>query len=198
MMESKKSRTSPRNLKCNGQSERFNRTLLKMIKAYLRGEQRDWDLHLGCLSGAYRAIPNEAMRLTPNLLMMGKEVRLPTELVFGSIGTYQNQEVTSYGDYVDSLRERMQHAHDEAKKHLDSTAYRSREIYETKVLLNKYQPADLAWSLFQARNLGVMPKLEPTYEGPFLVKKNFANMNFLQQIDKSGKERLIHHDKLKP
>ena len=120
--------------------------------------------------------------------MMGREVRLPAELVFGSIGTYQNQEVTSYGDYVDCLRERMQHAHDVARKQLDSAAHRSREIYNAKGLLNKYKPGDLAWSLLEAKQFGVMPKLEPTYDGPFLVKKNFANVDFLLQIDKSEKK----------
>lgn len=198
MLEVKKSRTSPRNPKGNGQSERFNRTLLRMIKAYLRGEQKDWDLYLGCLAGAYRSTPNESTKITPNLLMMGREVRLPAELVFGSLGTYHNQEVTSYGDYVDSLRERMQHAHDVARKHLDSASKRSREIYDNKVLQNKYQIGDAVWSLLEARKLGVNPKLEPTYEGPFLVKKNYANVDLLLQLDGSGKERLTHHDKLKP
>ena len=48
MLEVKKSRTSARNPKDNGQSERFNRTLLRMVKAYLRDTQKDWDLNLGC------------------------------------------------------------------------------------------------------------------------------------------------------
>ena len=130
--------------------------------------------------------------------MMGREVRLPAELVFGSIENYQNQEITSYGEYVDSLRERMQHAHDVARKHLDHAAQRSRDIYDTKVLVNKYQPGDAVWSLLEARKLGVMPKLEPAYEGPFLVKANYADIDFLLQIDQSGKERVSHHDKLKP
>ena len=41
-----------------------------------------------------------------------------------------------------------------------------------------------------------MPKLEPTYEGPFLVKANYADSDFLLQMDKSGREKLYHHDKL--
>ena len=198
MLEVKKSRTSPRNPKGNGQSERFNRTLRRMVKAYLCGEQKDWDLYLGCLAGAYRATPNESTKLTPNLLMMGREVRLPAELVFGSLGTYHNQEIASYGDYVDSLRAKMQHAHDVARKHLDSASKRSCEIYDNRVLQNKYSAGDAVWSLLEARKLGVNPKLEPTYEGPFLVKKNFANVDLLLQLDSSGKERLTHHDKLKP
>ena len=52
MLDVRKTRTSVRNPKGNGHSERFNRTLIKMVKAYLYGEQRNWDLHLGCLAGA--------------------------------------------------------------------------------------------------------------------------------------------------
>ena len=53
LLEILKTRTSPGNPRCNGQAECFNRTLLKMIKAYLKGEQRNWDKHLGCLAAAY-------------------------------------------------------------------------------------------------------------------------------------------------
>ena len=53
LLEIQKTRTSPGNPRCNGQAECLNRTLLKMIKAYLKGEQRNWDKHLGCLVAAY-------------------------------------------------------------------------------------------------------------------------------------------------
>ena len=61
MLEIRKSRTSARNPQGSGQSERFNWTLLRMIKAYLCGEQQDWDLHLGCLAGPYRATPRNQL-----------------------------------------------------------------------------------------------------------------------------------------
>jgi transposase InsO family protein len=46
MLDIRKTRTSSRNPRRNGQVERFNRTLLKMVRAYLAGEQEDWDLNL--------------------------------------------------------------------------------------------------------------------------------------------------------
>jgi hypothetical protein len=52
-----------------------------MIKSYLRGEQTNWDVNLGCLAGAYRATPNESTGLTPNLLLFGREIRMPYEIV---------------------------------------------------------------------------------------------------------------------
>ena len=72
MLEIRKTRTSVRNTKGNGQSERFNRNLLRMIKAYLCGELDEWDLHLGCLARAYRATPHETTKMTPNLMTMGR------------------------------------------------------------------------------------------------------------------------------
>ena len=47
-LEIRKTRTSPYHPSGNGQCERFNLTLIRMIKAYLKGEQKDWDKHLGC------------------------------------------------------------------------------------------------------------------------------------------------------
>ena len=172
MLEVRKSRTSVRNPKGNGHSERFNRTLLRMIKAYLCGEQKNWDLHLGCLAGAYRATPNESTKLTPNLLTIGREIRLPAELVFGSAVAHRDEEITSYGEYVDKLRSRLQDAHDIARRHLGSAAKRSKDIYDTKLAVNTYNMGDLVWYLAETRKVGAMPKLERLYEGPFSLKKS--------------------------
>ncbi|XP_053376551.1 uncharacterized protein K02A2.6-like [Mercenaria mercenaria] len=142
----KKVRTSVRNPRCNGQVERFNRTLVRMIRAYLQGVQEDWDLNLGCLAGAYRATPNEVTKLTPNLLTMGREERLPAELVFGSTTNKSEVPVTSYGDYVDGIRSKMNHAHDIAMKHLQKSAARSHDIYDKRMLVNNYEKGDLVFS----------------------------------------------------
>ena len=72
----RKTRTSVRNPKGNGCIERSHRTLLQMIRAYLKGEQSEWDLHLGCLTTAFRS--SESTGLTPNMLMLGREVRSRT------------------------------------------------------------------------------------------------------------------------
>ena len=58
LLEIRKTRTSPRNPRCNGQAERFNKTMIRMVRAYLKGQQKEWDLYLGCLAGVYRATPN--------------------------------------------------------------------------------------------------------------------------------------------
>ena len=79
-----------------------------MIKAYLKGQQREWDKHLGCLATAYRATPHESTGLTTNMLMFGRGASLPIEVILGIGMTSTGEEVTSYGDYVNALKERMQ------------------------------------------------------------------------------------------
>ena len=194
LLEVEKTRTSPRNPKGNGQTERFNRTLLKMIRAYLAEEQDEWDLHLGCLAGAYRCTPNESTKLTPNLMSLGREIRLPADVIYcpnslpGSI---------SYCDHVQNIKDKMLLAHEIARRHLRENAKRSKEIYDTKAVLVSYKPGDLVWCRHEIRKPGIAPKLEKRYNGPFVVTAKRSPVNFVIQTDKSGSEKLIHHDKLK-
>ena len=54
------------------------------------------------------------------------------------------------------------------------------------------------WCLQESRKIGIMTKLQHTYEGPFLIKNKVSEINFLLQLDTSGMEKLVHHNKLKP
>ncbi len=198
LLEVRKTRTSPCNPRCNGQAERFNRTLIRMIKSYLRGEQTDWDLNLGCLAAAYRATPNESTGITPNLLMLGREVRLPAEVMFGSGAGLHGDEVTSYGGYVDRLRQRMQQAHEVAREHLHQRATRQNQAADSKKPLQEYSPGDLAWYLSEMGQMATTPKLRVPYKGPVLVLQQMSPLNYLVQLDADGTRRLIRHDKLKP
>ena len=197
MLEVRKSRTSSRHPQCNGQTERFNRTLIKMIKAYQKGEQDNWDLHLGCIAGAYRSSQNETTRYTPNLLALGREIRQTTELIFGSATTDQ-QTITSYGEYVDSLRARMQKAHEIARRHIGEAAKRSKIIYDSKLSVNTFKAGDVVWCLAESRKVGVTQKLEHSYEGPYLIKTKYSDLTYVLMTDGKNKEKTVHHNKLKP
>jgi len=77
-----------------------------MIKVYLKGEQTNWDKNLGCLAGTYRATANESTGLTPNLIMLGREVRLPADSTLGPNKRDQNS-AQNCGEYVENLREKF-------------------------------------------------------------------------------------------
>jgi hypothetical protein len=168
-----------------------------MIRAYLKGQQKEWDLNLGCLAGAYRMTTHESTTLTPNMLMLGREVRMPYEVIVGnSAGKYER--VTTYGDYVSQLRQQLNNAHEVARKHLQQTALRQEERYDSKCLVNQYDPGDLVWLLNELREAEVCPKLQPAYLGPLVVSKVLSVYDFEIVVNSAGKTKVVHHDKLKP
>ena len=198
LLEIRKTRTSPGNPKCNGQTERFNKTLVRMIRAYLKDQQTDWDLNLGCLAAAYRATPHESTGLTPNLVMLGREVWLPAEIIYGSRTAQLGEEVSSYGAYVDKLKERLQTSQELARKHLKAAAERQKNNYDAKQALNSYKEGDLVWCLQDYwKDRDVCIKLQMPYDGPFLVVKKMNDLNYQIQFNARGRRKIMHHDKLK-
>ena len=182
-----------RNPNCNGQTERFNRTLIRMIKAYLKDEQTIWDLNLGCLAGAYRASPNESTQLTPNLLFLGREVRIPTERLIGSAPVCKG-EVLSYGDYVDQLRERLKRAHSVACKNIGKSSVKQKDRYDVKVYQTLYEVGDY-WYLAETCRPGRCPKLNRDFEGPYVITKKLNPLDFQIQVDRFGTSKPVHHDR---
>jgi hypothetical protein len=172
------------------------KTLVKMVKAYLVGEQDQWDLYLGCLAGAYRSTPHESTRMSPNLLTIGREIRLPADLVFGHVNETES-EVHNLGDYVLNIKNKMLQAHEVARKYLGTNAKRNKEIYDAKMSFTEYEEGDLIWYLHEVRKVGVSPKLEKAYNGPYVIKVKMSKINFIIQIDEFGTEKMVHHNKLK-
>jgi hypothetical protein len=82
LLEIQKIRTSPWNPKGNGLVERFNKTLVQMIKSFIKDDRTEWDLHISYLTAAYRASVQESTGMAPNFVMLGSEVRLPVDLIY--------------------------------------------------------------------------------------------------------------------
>jgi hypothetical protein len=154
------------------------------------------DLYHGCLACAYRSTPNKTTKLTTNLLTIGREIRLLADLIFqhvdGTAGT-----ITNLGDYVQSQKDKMLHAHEVAGRHLGADAKRQKEIYDAKLSFTKYSTGDLVWCLHETRKVGVTPKLEKAFDAPFVIKTKMSDITFVLQVDEKGTERLVHHYKLK-
>ena len=194
LLEIRKTRTTPAHPSCNGQVERFNSTLLKMIKVYLKGEETNWDKHLGCLAGAYRASIHDSTGLTPNLMMLGHEIDTPLAVMFG---THHHESYSSVGAYVAKLKERMQHAHDVAWEHLGAAMRRHKELYDQRISTNEYALGDLVWMETDISHLATAPKLRVPYEGPFMIWRKTGPLDYELWISKD-KKKIVHHKKLKP
>ena len=143
MLEVRKTRTTARNTKFNGKVERFNKTLVRMIRSYLKGQQREWDKYPDCLAAAYRSSVHETTGFTPNMLMLGREVKMPSDVMFSDVS--DSQEPESFGSYVENIRDKMRKAHQVAQEHLKVKAKRQKDNYDAKSSFNHYCVGDMVF-----------------------------------------------------
>ena len=142
LLDTRKTRTSPGRPQGNGQTERFNQMLIRMIKCFLKGEQTHWDQHLGCLTRAYRQSHHDSTGMTPNLMMLGREVCSTAELHFG-VSSDKNGKLPPV--HVQEIRDKLQHAHDMAQVHLRNSSKKRKTLFDRKVQEEKYNIGDLVW-----------------------------------------------------
>ena len=85
------------------------------VRCFIGNNQRSWDQYLPQLAGALRSSVNRSTGYTPNMMMLGREIGLPAELMFGSPGKTGQPK----GDqYVGELQTAIEGAHRVARQTL--------------------------------------------------------------------------------
>ena len=130
--------------------------------------------------------------------MLGREVRLSTEIMFGLGTSHVGETVASYSEFVDHLKSRMQRAYELARSHLGVVAEREKWKHDFKLNLKRYHQGNLVWVRTDKNQLHITPKLRCAYQIPYLVLHRVNDLDYVIQLDAEGKRQLIHHGRLKP
>ncbi len=192
-----KTQTTPFHPASDGLVERFNATLQKVLASTSDRCHFDWDLMIPFALMAYRATPHASTGLTPNMMVFGRELAEPVDLVIGL--PQDPSPAVSPPQYVLDLRERLEQAHDIAREALGRSVKRARRYYDRKAHEHSFKVGDQVWQFVKGRKRvrGKVPKFLPHYEGPFVVKHVLDTWSYVIQKGR-GKLRIVHHDDLKP
>ena len=104
-----KSRTTPYHPVGNGQVERFNQTLLKMLGTLENHQNSDWKAHILTLVHAYNATFHDSTGYSPFFLMFGRHPRLGVDAFLGL--TPDALSAPTQTEYVRKLQERRHFAY---------------------------------------------------------------------------------------
>ena len=167
LLQIAKTRTTPYHPSSNGQVERYNRTLLQTIRCYIQNKQHDWDVHLQQIVAAIRASKSVQTGFTPNLMILGREVFQPLDLILGTPKlSCEKREVSQY---IKELMETLKIAHDIARENLKTTQERQKRTYDLYNNHKSYNIGNVVYKLDQATQLGQSLKLKSPWKGPYII-----------------------------
>ena len=192
LLDVEKTRTAPYRPQSDGLVERLNRTIKKMLKVFVNENRNDWDDHLPYIMMAYRATPQSSTQCSPNLLMYGREVNLPVEVM---APPPPEQAFTCPNEYVEWVRAVLEQAFQFARRHLAASAERQKRCYDSRSKPRNFQAGDWVWYLYKPY---CRLKFKCPWIGPCLVLRQVGRVNVEIQSGPKDKPKVVHVDYLKP
>lgn len=139
MLNVKKTRTTPYHPQSDGMVERFNKTLVRMLKTYVNDHQSDWDEYLPYVTMAYRSVEHETTGCSPNYLMLGREVQTPLDIMYEMPARIKS---TPANQWAWELKEKMEVAHRIVRENISEAMLRQKSLHDRKVSWEKFKKDD--------------------------------------------------------
>ncbi|KAL6468437.1 hypothetical protein MHYP_G00241140 [Metynnis hypsauchen] len=192
------SRTTPYHPQGNGQVERFNQTLLAMLRTLPDEMKADWKSSLAKVVHAYNCTRNESTGFAPYFLLFGRNPRLPIDIMFNIPPSHTSP---SHQEYVSKWRKRMDEAYELASKAAKQSGKRGKDRYDQKVHGGELYPG----CRVLIRNLaekGGPGKLRSFWEGKvhIVIKGKYPDSPVyeVKPEDGLGRTRVLHRNLLLP
>ena len=193
LLQVTKTRTTAYRPCSNGQVERYNRTLLQLIRCFLReNQQMYWDRDLQQLAGVIRSIENSQTGQSANMMMLGREVCRPLDLMLGVGNCETEKHVPAY---VQEVRERMLNIHGFARRNIQGAQLRQKRLYDMNVKLVSYKVGDAVLEIDSSVKVGHSKKLKSLWKGPYLVLDVISPI--LLRVTDNRNTKVVHHDRLR-
>ena len=125
MLGLEKTNTSIYHPQTDGIVERYNRTLISMLRCLSADEKANWKDHIQSLTYAYNCTRHETTGYSPFYLMFGRKPRLPVDVFLG--------KEEQYCDSVRAIKERLETAYKTAEAASNKARKRQAKNYDRKV-----------------------------------------------------------------
>ena len=176
--------------------ERFNRTLIQQLALFTTTRQDDWDEHLPYLLMAYRTSQHGATACSPALLMYGRELRAPVDLLCGP--TPERPDGPPGKGYARQLEEGMERVHAFARRQLQQAGVKMKRRYDHRSQASEYSPGMKIWFFNPQWRKGKCPKLTSPEQGLGIVLVQISDVVIKIKMGPRAFPRIVHADRLRP
>ena len=198
----KHSRTTPYHPQGNGQVERFNQTLLSMLRTLPETKKSRWKESLKNVVYAYNCTKHSVTGFSPFFLLFGRSPRLPIDLIFNTKPSEVNNKADSYPAYTRKWKKAMQDAYGLASKKSITIQHSNKEIYDQRVRSLVLQPNDrvLVRNLSERGGPGILRSFWENNIHCVVKRLNDDSPDYqiISERDVNGKIRTLHRNLLLP
>ncbi|KAM9976612.1 hypothetical protein ACTFIR_010454 [Dictyostelium discoideum] len=176
----KKVNTSPYHPQTDGLVERFNKTIVIMLKSFTQEVHTMWDLYLDSCLFAYRISIHSSIGVSPFSMLYGREATIPSDL--GTLNPF-NKLVTTNDNYVGKLKETINKSLEIAKTKTQESQTKQKQYYDgLKTRKNSISPGDYVLLKNQTVKEEELKKFRPSWIGPFKVVRILSNQTIQVQV----------------
>ena len=137
----KKLRTSSYHAQTNGQVERMNQTLIRLIGKLDEDKKACWSIHLPELLMAYHSVCLAVMGYSPHFLLFGRRLRIPVDYLFLTLRDMPHK--SKLEESVALHQKRLKEAFTMARQLTSEEAARQQHHYDRRAGAVTLQPGDI-------------------------------------------------------
>ena len=192
----KKCRTTPYHPSGNP-VERWNRTLIGLLRGLEDDKKEDWKRYLPEVTHAYNACIHSSTGFSPYFLMFGRHPRLPIDLAFGISQNGDKSPTTRH--YVKTLKNRLSVAYKAATESMKQTALKNKVRYDVSARASELTTGDRV--LVKRLGLKEIGKLTDKWENAVHVivsRSRDLPVYTVRREDNEGPVRTLHRNFLLP
>ena len=193
--EIRKIRTTPYHPEGNAQCERFNRTLLNMLRTMppeCKGEWQEW---VSSMTHAYNCTVSKTTGFGPYRLMFGRDLRIPID---NELELPSGREAATAQTYVERLKQKLQWAFDIAQQNIRKDMAARKKYHDKMIRCHEVIENDLV--LLRDKKPGSNYKIADKWvDGVYeVVEKRKDGPVFRLHPVGGGVEQIVHRNMIHP
>lgn len=174
----------------DGQTERTNRTLEDMLRAYVNYEQDDWDKHLVAAEIAINNSQQASSGFSPYFLNYHQHPNLPLSGIAQPKKDMNESRNPAAGEALTGFKEHLQ----KARENMEEASRRQVYYANRRRRDHQFNVGDLVW--LSAKDLSFenrTPKLAPRNYGPFEVIQRIGEVAYKLKLPDQWKIHPVFH-----
>ena len=177
----------------SGLVERFNGTVIRILKRYVYETQDKWDASLPYATYAYNTTVQRTNEFSPYEIIFGKKA---SNLFLEQLENKSENDTVN--DYIAQTKRQIQKICDIVIQNQEKTRDAAKSKYDETARGSCFKAGDRVLLFNPAFKLGQNKKFTPAYVGPFTITEQQMETNFKILPDNpKEKTQIVHQNRLK-